>query len=164
MVIGLGANLGEPLAHFRSALVELSDVLESVVLSPVYRTKAIGPEQPDYLNAALRAECALTPSALLTRLLETEAKLGRRRLERWGPRLIDLDLLWIAGLQLDSERLQVPHPRLEERAFALYPLLDVAPEARHPRSGRLYAELRQAVASQRAERLEGVQIESPLRG
>jgi 2-amino-4-hydroxy-6-hydroxymethyldihydropteridine diphosphokinase len=163
VVIGLGANQGEPIASFEAALDDLGDVLEVRGVSPVYRTAPIGPEQPDFLNAAVRAECALAPEQLLDRLLKTEAKLGRLRGLRWGPRVLDLDLLWIAGRRIDTARLCVPHPRLVERAFALYPLLDVAPDARDPRDGRAYRDLRDSLGSQRADRLAAVRIDVSIR-
>lgn len=96
--------------------------------SPVYETPPVGPPQPSYLNAAFRLETDLGPEALLERLLDIEAMLGRVREVRWGPRTLDLDLLFIDGVEVRSPRLTVPHPRLHERAFALAPLLDVAPE------------------------------------
>ena len=101
--------------------------------SRVYETAPVGKtDQGAFLNAAVLVECTLSPVALLDVLLAIEMELGRRRTEdtvRWGPRTIDLDVLWIEGLTVDDRRLQVPHPRLAERAFALVPLLEVAPQA-----------------------------------
>jgi 2-amino-4-hydroxy-6-hydroxymethyldihydropteridine diphosphokinase len=98
-----------------------------------------GPPQPEYFNAAARVAFDGEPEALLDALLAIEARLGRVRAERNGPRTIDLDVLWIEGVAHQSARLEVPHPRLRERAFALVPLLEVAPGARDPRSGETYA-------------------------
>jgi 2-amino-4-hydroxy-6-hydroxymethyldihydropteridine diphosphokinase len=97
-----------------------------------------GPPQPEYLNAAVLLAFDGAPLELLDALLAIEARLGRVRAERWGPRTIDLDLLWIDGVAVEDARLEVPHPRLRERAFALVPLLEVAPEARDPRTGVRY--------------------------
>ena len=101
--------------------------------SRVYETAPVGgPPQPSFLNAAIYAECILSPVALLDELLAIEAALGRVRAAetvRFGPRTIDLDILWIEGVTLDEPRLVVPHPRLALRAFALVPLLEVAPDA-----------------------------------
>jgi 2-amino-4-hydroxy-6-hydroxymethyldihydropteridine diphosphokinase len=101
----------------------------------------VGPAQPDYLNAAIRLSCALEPAELLSLQLEIEQLAGRVRLERWGPRTLDLDQLFIAGQTVDQPGLVVPHRELTRRAFALLPLLDVMPDARDPHSGRAYSEL-----------------------
>ena len=98
-------------------------------------------DQPSFLNAAIAVDCPLAPLALLDALLQIERDLGRDRSAdavRWGPRTIDLDVLWIDGVVLDDPRLVVPHPRVEERAFAMVPLLEVAPDARNPRTGARY--------------------------
>lgn len=91
-----------------------------------------------FLNAALALETSLSPLALLDALLDVERRLGRVRRERWGPRSIDLDILWTDTGTFDSPRLTVPHPELRRRAFALRPLLDVAPDATDPRDGTTY--------------------------
>jgi len=111
-----------------------------VARSPLYESlPAGGPPQGDYLNAAVLVETSLEPLALLERALSVERELGRIRRERWGPRTIDLDVLWIEGRSVSEPGLQVPHPQLEERPFALRPLLDVTPDATDPRTGRAYA-------------------------
>ena len=107
--------------------------------SRVYETAAVGPPQPDYLNAAALVTYEGEAAALLEELLGIERGLGRVRGERWGPRTIDLDLLWAADLTVRTPTLELPHPRLAERAFALVPMLDVAPDARDPRTGSPYA-------------------------
>jgi 2-amino-4-hydroxy-6-hydroxymethyldihydropteridine diphosphokinase len=91
-----------------------------------------------FLNAAIRLSTSLDPAGLLAALLGIEQKLGRVRRERWGPRTIDLDILWIEGTVVDSGDLTVPHPELRRRAFALRPLLEVAPQAADPRDGTPY--------------------------
>jgi 2-amino-4-hydroxy-6-hydroxymethyldihydropteridine diphosphokinase len=123
----------------RSALRALGDVARVEATSHVYATAPVGPPQPEYLNAAALVTWDGTAEALLDALLAIEATLGRvREGERFGPRTIDLDVLWIEGLALDGPKLTVPHPRLTERAFALAPMLEVVPEARDPRSGERY--------------------------
>jgi 2-amino-4-hydroxy-6-hydroxymethyldihydropteridine diphosphokinase len=134
-VVGLGANQGDRLATMRAALDALRVAARVVRVSPVYETAPVGPPQPDFLNAAALLELGGEPVALLELLLATERSLGRVRTEKWGPRTIDLDVLWIEGIALVSPRLTVPHPHLTERAFALVPLLDVEPSAIDPRSG-----------------------------
>lgn len=131
-VVGLGSNLGERRELLAGAVAGCARLGELAGVSWLYETDPIGPPQPVYLNAALRLRTELAPEALLDALLELERAAGRRRRERWGPRTLDLDVLWIAGCAVRSPRLTVPHPRLAERAFALLPLLDVAPDARAP--------------------------------
>ena len=138
-VIGLGANLGDRLGAMRSALAEVGKIARVEKVSRVYATAPVGgPPQPDYLNAAACVVFESTAEDLLDALLAIEARLGRVRAERNGPRTIDLDLLWIEGVAIDSPSLTVPHPHLRARAFALAPLLDVVPDACDPKSGARY--------------------------
>lgn len=115
----------------------------------MYETVPVGAPPPNYLNAAVLLETELKPEELMRELLAIEADMGRVRKERNEPRVIDLDVLWIEGLVVRTDQLTVPHPRLTERAFALEPLLDVAPDAADPGTGRPYADVR-------LERLEPV--------
>ncbi|HEX7481782.1 MAG TPA: 2-amino-4-hydroxy-6-hydroxymethyldihydropteridine diphosphokinase [Polyangiales bacterium] len=128
-VIGLGTNLGERTEHLCAGATLLAALSQVRVLglSSVFESDALGPPQPRYLNAALRLTSELSAPALLERLLAVEASRGRIRTLRWGPRTLDLDILW-ASEPFASERLHVPHAHLHERAFALAPLLEVAPE------------------------------------
>jgi len=141
-VIGLGANLGDRLATMREAVVRLGRVVTVRARSRVYETAPQGKtDQPSFLNAAVAVECPLAPLELLRALLAIEADLGRIRsedAERWGPRTIDLDVLWIDGVVVDDAQLVVPHPRLIERAFALVPMLEVARGAVDPRTQAAY--------------------------
>jgi 2-amino-4-hydroxy-6-hydroxymethyldihydropteridine diphosphokinase len=151
MVLGLGSNLGDRSATIARAAGALAaaEGIRLAAASPLYETPpAGGPPQGDYLNGAVLVESALSPREVLDLALQVERSLGRIRPdpERWGPRTIDVDLLWIEGLGVDEPGLVVPHPRLAERPFALRPLLDVAPDASDPRSGRRYAELPAAAA------------------
>lgn len=147
VVIGLGANLGDRLATMRDAIVRIErlDGVRILARSRVYETAPVGlVEQPAFLNAAIGVNCTKSARALLDELLRIERELGRIRGAgevRWGPRAIDLDVLWIEGVVIDESQLSVPHPRLVERAFALVPLLDVAPDARDPRTGAAYVTL-----------------------
>lgn len=131
-VIGLGSNVGDRLATLRSAADAIASIGDVRGRSFVYETAPLGGvDQPDFLNAALAIDYAGAPLALLDRLQAIEARHGRDRAkeQRWGPRTLDLDLLWIDGVIVREPRLVVPHPRLHERAFALLPLREVAPEA-----------------------------------
>lgn len=138
--VGLGANLGDREATIRRAVAlvdELTDVAV-VGVSSLRDTEPWGPvEQPRYLNGAVAVETDLPPRELLDALLDVERRLGRARddEERWGPRTIDLDLLLYGHLVLDEPGLDVPHPRLHERRFALEPLAELAPDALVPGRG-----------------------------
>jgi len=132
VVVGVGSNLGGREASIRaaSALLDARDGIEVREVSAIYETEPLGPPQPRYLNAAFRLQTTLSPPQLLHVLLRTERRLGRYRVpdERWGPRSIDLDLLWDERGPYHSPTLHVPHAELNNRSFALAPLLDVAPE------------------------------------
>jgi len=143
--VGLGANLGRPEAQLRSACDAL-DALAHTRLksrSRLWRTPPLGPQaQPDYCNAAACLETTLTPRALLTALLDIERAHGRvRDGERHGPRTLDLDLLLYDDACIDEADLQVPHPRMGERAFVLLPLAEIAPQARVPGANASVGEL-----------------------
>ena len=129
--VAFGANLGEPVETLRSAAVALGGRpgIELVAGSPIYRTRPIGPPgQPDFANAVARVETTLGADALLDVLLAVEAGFGRVRDVRWGPRTLDLDLIWYQGDERSDARLVLPHPRAHEREFVLRPLADLAPE------------------------------------
>lgn len=141
--IGLGSNLEDPLAQVHQAFSELADLPDSTLVSrsPLYTSAPIGPgEQPDYVNAVALVETQLTPIVLLDELQAIEQKHRRVRLERWGPRTLDLDILLLDNLSIDSERLKVPHPYLTQRNFVLYPLADISPQLTLP-DGRSVQEL-----------------------
>lgn len=141
--IALGANLGAPEETFALALSRLRSLGRIVATSSRYRTRPVGPPQPDYQNAAALLETALSPEELLRALLAIEASLGRDRTheQRWGPRLLDLDLLFYGALHCDLPGLTLPHPRMHERRFVLLPLSEIAPDWRHPALGKNIREL-----------------------
>ena len=150
-VIGLGSNLGDRRQTLRLAVQILGSAGAVTAVSRLYESEAVGPPQPRFLNAAVRLLSSTTPDELLCRLKRIEDSFGRQRLERWGARTLDLDVLWIAGFCVSSPGLTVPHPRLAERAFALRPLLDVAPEATDPTTGVAYALVAERLATSAAE-------------
>jgi 2-amino-4-hydroxy-6-hydroxymethyldihydropteridine diphosphokinase len=128
--VAFGANLGEPVATLQAAAVALGGRagIDLVAGSPVYRTRPIGPPgQPDYANAVGRVATTLAADALLDALLAVEAEFGRVRDVRWGPRTLDLDLIWYGGEERAGRRLTLPHPRAHEREFVLRPLADLDP-------------------------------------
>ena len=136
--IGLGGNLGDTRQILDAAIVRLGEHpgLRLTGRSRFYRTPPWGPvPQPDFINAAIRVDTDLAPHALLDVLLDTERAFGRvRDGQRWGPRVLDLDLLSYGNLILHDDRLQVPHPRMAERAFVLLPLADL--DAEYPVPGQ----------------------------
>ena len=142
-VVGLGSNQGDPEKRLLEATATLEHVpgIVLVGLSSGYWTEPVGPPQPPFLNGALRLETTLSPPELMAALLGVEAALGRRRKQRFGPRVIDLDLLVAGAASHDGPLLTLPHPRLHERPFALIPLVEVWPEATDPVTGRAYASL-----------------------
>ncbi len=152
MVLGLGSNLGDRAGNISQAIQALAARSELGVraASSLYETPpAGGPPQGDYLNGAVLLEAACSAREVLERCLAVERSLGRTRPDpvRWGPRTIDVDLLWIEGQIVDEEDLSVPHPRLAERPFAVQPLVEVAPDAVDPRTGERYEALAAARAA-----------------
>lgn len=138
--VGLGANLGDAQRTVREAMVELDAIPATRLLhaSRLYRTAAWGvQDQPDFVNATAMLETGLDARALLDELLAIERAHGRDREDavRWGPRTLDLDLLLFGVQSIDEPGLRIPHPRLHERAFALIPLAEVAPDAIIPGHG-----------------------------
>ena len=145
--IGLGSNLGDSLATLRAAARRLEDFGSAAAASPIYETDPIGFEQqPPFLNAVLELDTTLSPEALLDALLAVEAEFRRERGVRFGPRTLDLDLLWYDGATRDGERLTLPHPRAHEREFVLRPLAELAPAL--PLAGATVAELLAALPPQ----------------
>lgn len=124
--LGLGTNLGDREEHLRTAVASLDDL---VAVSPVYETDPVGgPEQGRYLNLVVELDTELSPRQLLQRCDQLEQAAERVREVRWGPRTLDVDVLWIDGEQVDEPDLVVPHPRMWERRFVLAPLRDLAPD------------------------------------
>ncbi len=133
--IGLGSNLLQPAAQLTRALQSLARLARCKLRawSSFYRSHAVGPgTQPDYINAAARLDTDLEPAQLLAQLQDIERDQGRLRLQHWGPRTLDLDLLLFDRLTLDTPLLQVPHPRMHQRAFVLVPLAEICPRLALP--------------------------------
>lgn len=129
-VIALGANIGDPQEQMEIAVALLKESLDVKAVSDFYITKPVGgPEQPDYLNAVCIAESELPAADLLSLLHGIEKVLGRERIERWGPRTIDLDLIQYGGILSYADELMLPHPRAHERRFVLEPWHSIDPDA-----------------------------------
>ena len=136
-VVALGANLGAARANVAHALGHLAELKDTRVRarSALYRSRAEGPPQPDYVNAVALIETGLSPSLLLGELQRVERAFGRRRGRRWGPRTLDLDVIVYGDQVITDADLTVPHPRAHLRAFVLRPLAEIAPDLVVPGRG-----------------------------
>lgn len=134
--IGMGSNMGDRAEHIRAGLTMLMGAIPDVVVigkSSLYESQPVGmTDQPDFLNAVVEVETTLSPQELLQLVHEIEVENGRKRITRWGPRTLDMDILMFGDLEMDDADLTIPHARLRERRFVLEPLLEIAPEARLP--------------------------------
>jgi 2-amino-4-hydroxy-6-hydroxymethyldihydropteridine diphosphokinase len=140
--LALGTNLGDRPGNLRDAVAALPPAVTVLASSPVYETQPWGvTDQPAFLNMVLHGKTRLAPLALLAHLKELEGKLGRLASVRYGPRKIDIDILFYSDLILDTPGLTIPHPGLHERAFVLVPLADLAPDLVHPVFGKTNRQL-----------------------
>jgi 2-amino-4-hydroxy-6-hydroxymethyldihydropteridine diphosphokinase len=141
--IALGSNLGKSIETLENSLKILNNTpgITLQATSSWYETKPVGPPQPDYINGCALLEVEQTPEELLVLLLAIELQFGRVRNERWQARTIDLDLLLYDDLILDRPNLQIPHPRMTQRAFVLVPLAEIQGDRIEPRSGKTISEL-----------------------
>ncbi|MDU9041300.1 2-amino-4-hydroxy-6-hydroxymethyldihydropteridine diphosphokinase [Pseudomonas corrugata] len=153
--IGMGSNLAEPAAQLRSALQALASLPDSrfVGVSAFYQSDSLLPGQPRYTNAVAALDSQLAPLDLLDALQAIETGQGRERLERWGPRTLDLDILLYGDRLIDEPRLKVPHYHMHARAFVLYPLAELAPADLRLADGRLLPDLLAACPFVGLERL-----------
>ena len=138
--VGIGGNLDSPRERVPEAIERMKalDATRIELRSHLYLTRPMGPQdQPNFVNAAVGLLTQLEPRDLLSGLLGIERSMGRERLERWGPRIIDLDLLWMVDLSVDEPGLTLPHPGVSRRNFVLYPLADIAPTIKIPGFGQV---------------------------
>jgi 2-amino-4-hydroxy-6-hydroxymethyldihydropteridine diphosphokinase len=136
--VAIGSNLGSPRHQVLEAMQRLGALgaVDTLLRSRLYLSRPMGPQdQPDYVNAAAGLLTQDTPQELLARLLDIERNMGRIHRERWGPRVIDLDLVWMVDAAVDEPGLKVPHPGVSTRNFVLYPLADIAPTMKIPGIG-----------------------------
>jgi 2-amino-4-hydroxy-6-hydroxymethyldihydropteridine diphosphokinase len=138
--VAIGSNLSDPLARVEEAFERLAQLADTQLeaRSRVYHSRPLGPQdQPDFINAAAGLLTRRSARELLDALLAIERDMGRHRGERWGPRIIDLDLIWVVGAPSDEPGMQLPHPGVAQRNFVLYPLGDIAPTLYIPGRGRV---------------------------
>ena len=142
--IGIGSNIGDKVLHYEKAVAEILRADHHCLLaaSSLYRTKPLGYKEQDwFINGVIQIETDLNPFELLRSLKAIESRLGREKTIRWGPRTIDLDILFYDDSEVQTEELQVPHPRLQERQFVLIPLVEINQTLPHPVLKKTVAEL-----------------------
>lgn len=153
VLIGLGANVGDPRTQLRAAIQGICGIVHVVAVSSLYRTEPVGgPRQPDFFNLVVLARSRIPPARLLAALLAVERTMGRVRGASNAPRTIDIDLLAVGDTVIDAPHLVLPHPRMHLRGFVLVPLLEVAPGWRHPILGTTAAGMLNAAGT--LERVE----------
>ena len=153
-VLAVGSNLGDRMALLQGAIDALGEHMDVVAVSGVYETAPVGgPDQDDFLNAVLIVETSLAPYDLLALCQRVETAHDRVREVRWGPRTLDLDILLFGDRLIDEPRLKVPHYQIQERAFVLYPLAELAPQDLRLADGRTLSELLAACPFVGLERL-----------
>jgi 2-amino-4-hydroxy-6-hydroxymethyldihydropteridine diphosphokinase len=149
VLLGLGSNVGIPIENLRQAVFRLHEICLISRVSSLYRTEPVGNVEQDwFLNCAVLMETSLDAHELLDRILRIETAMGRVRTIRDGPRIIDIDILLAGDRQIDDAALTVPHPRMHERAFALYPSAEIAADMRHPLLGATVKELAERLVSE----------------
>jgi 2-amino-4-hydroxy-6-hydroxymethyldihydropteridine diphosphokinase len=158
LFLSLGTNLGDRLANLRNAIAVLPPKVNPLTHSSIYESEPWGySDQPVFLNQVIKASTDLEPLVLLTFLKESEVRLGRQETFRFGPRLIDLDILFYDNLVLDSATLTIPHSRIAERAFILVPMAEIAPDLLHPVLGKTIQQLKGGVDSSNVELFRSVE-------
>ncbi len=145
----LGTNMGDRVRHLQDAIDSLPPAVTVVQLSSIYETKPVGyTEQKEFLNQVLKAESGLPPFELLNHVKIIETKMGRTPTFRFGPRPIDLDILFYDDLVLETPKLTIPHPRLPDRAFALVPMVEIAPDWVHPVMQKTVREMLESISQE----------------
>jgi 2-amino-4-hydroxy-6-hydroxymethyldihydropteridine diphosphokinase len=149
----LGSNVGDPLANLNTAIADLRAFGDVAAVSSFYETEPVElAAQPWFLNCAVKLDTEKMPKQLMSGILDLEQKMGRRRLQKKGPRIIDIDILLFGNSIIETKGLTVPHPTMHQRRFVLEPLAEIAPEVRHPVFKRTVRELRDALPPGQAVR------------
>lgn len=155
--IAIGSNLGDRAGNVKKAAALVADGVNASLLamSSLYETEPWGiKEQPAFVNAVMKVETGLTPSALLEHTKAIEDRMGRQRVQRFGPRTIDLDIIFFDAIVMDENGLSIPHPRAAERAFVMVPLAEIDPGFVHPGLGRSAADIAAGLEKQGIKKLE----------
>jgi 2-amino-4-hydroxy-6-hydroxymethyldihydropteridine diphosphokinase len=151
--LSLGSNVGDPLANLNAAINDLSALGDVAAVSSFYETEPVElTAQPWFLNCAVKLDTEKMPKQLMSGILDLEQKMGRRRLQKNGPRIIDIDILLFGNSIIETKGLTVPHPAMHQRRFVLEPLAEIAAEVRHPVFKRTLRELRDALPPGQAVR------------
>jgi len=160
VILGLGSNLGDKIGNIKNALRTLNDEVGKIgAVSSAYHTAPVGFEdQPDFVNAVAVLETQLSPEDLLAAIQAIETRLGRRRTIRWGPRVMDIDILFYDDETISLPDLEIPHPRIGERLFVLAPLAEIARDWNIPGIGTAEEAARKLTGAQRCERMEGITL------
>jgi 2-amino-4-hydroxy-6-hydroxymethyldihydropteridine diphosphokinase len=155
--LGLGTNVGERRANLRGALDELNQLVTITAVSAIYETDPVGyADQPRFWNIVAAAQTTLAPVELLERIIGIEKQMGRERTFRNAPRIIDIDILLYGDAVLNEPDLELPHPRMTERAFVLAPLVEIAPNLTHPLTRKLYRDMLREGEFEKVDRIGAI--------
>ncbi len=155
--LGLGTNVGERRANLRTALDYLNQLVTITGVSSIYETDPVGyADQPRFWNIVAAAQTTLTPVDLLEQMIAIEKRMGRERTFRNAPRIIDIDILLYGAAVLNEPDLELPHPRMTERAFVLVPLVEIAPNLADPLTGKLYSDMLREGEFERVDRIGAI--------